>query len=91
MGYDPKDKEARRGELVAVVQVLDLDKAADLDAAVKEARDYLLEMEKEKQADGDQYSFPGATMEVVTDKSLPNADNNAGRRRRSAATSPSST
>ena len=76
MGYDPKDKEARRGELVAVVQVLDLDKAADLDGAVKEARDHLLEMEKEKQADGDQYSFPGATMEVVTDKSLPNADNN---------------
>ena len=77
MGYDPKDKEAHRGDLVAVVQVLGLDKTADLDSAVKEARAYLSEMEKEKQAGADQYNFPGATMEVVTDKGLPNADNNA--------------
>ena len=77
MGYDPKDKEGRRGDMVAVVQVLGLDKAADLAAAVKEAREHLLEMEKEKQADADQYNFPRATMEVTTDKSLPNADNDA--------------
>ncbi len=77
MGYDPKDKDARRGDLTAVVQVLGLEKAKDLGEAVKEARAYLLEMEKEKQADADQYNFPGATMEVVADKSLPNADNDA--------------
>ena len=53
--------------------MLALGKAADLPAAVKLARDYLLEMEKEKTAD-DQYTYAGATMEVVTDKSIPNAD-----------------
>ena len=58
MGYDPKDKEGRRGDMVAVVQVLGLDKAADLAAAVKAARDQLLEMEKEKQAGADAVQLP---------------------------------
>ena len=75
LGYDPKDKEARRGEYAALVQMLALDKAPDLEAAPKEARDYLLEMEKEKQdGAGEKYNFPEATMEVVNEKSLQNMD-----------------
>jgi hypothetical protein len=75
LGYDPKDKDARRGAQAALVQILVLDKAPDLEAAAKEARDYLLEMEKEKQEGaGDKYNFPDATVEVANGKSLANAD-----------------
>jgi hypothetical protein len=77
LGYDPKDKDARQGGLAATVQVLALEKTADLDAAVKEAKDAVLEIEKEKEASTDNYAFPGATLNVVDDKNLPNADNNA--------------
>jgi hypothetical protein len=74
-GYDPKDKDARRGDMAALVQILALDKAADLEAASKEARDYLLEMEKEKQdGAGDKYNFPEAAVDVVSEKSLQNVD-----------------
>jgi hypothetical protein len=75
LGYDPKDKEARRGDQAALVQILALDKAPDLEAAIKEARDYLLEMEKEKQdGAGEKYNFPEATVEVANEKSLQNVD-----------------
>jgi hypothetical protein len=75
LGYDPKDKAARRGDQAALVQILALDKAPDLEAAAKEARDYLLEMEKEKQEGaGDKYNFPEATVEVANEKSLQNVD-----------------
>ena len=75
LGYDPKDKDARRGDMAALVQILALDKAPDLEAASKEARDTLLEMEKEKQdGAGDKYNFPEATVDVVSEKSLQNVD-----------------
>ncbi len=75
LGYDPKDKEARRGEMAGLVQVLALPAAADLETASKEARDYLLEMEKEKQdGTGEKYNFPEATVDVVNEKSLQNTD-----------------
>ena len=75
LGYDPKDKDARRGDMAALVQILALDKAADLETAVKEARDHLLDMEKEKQdGAGDKFNFPEATIEVANEKSLQNVD-----------------
>ncbi len=74
LGYDPKDTDARAGADAATVQVLALEKAPDLHAAIKEANDALLEIEKEKQADGDNYLFPGAVLGPVTDKGLNNAD-----------------
>ena len=75
LGYDPKDKDARRGDMAALVQILALDKAADLETAVKEAREHLLEMEKEKQEGaGDKFNFPEATVEVASEKSLQNVD-----------------
>jgi hypothetical protein len=77
LGYDPKDKDARRGENAALVQVLALEKAADLPAAVKEAKDAALDIEKEKQTGPEQYNFPGAVLNLAADKSLPNVDNDA--------------
>jgi hypothetical protein len=74
LGYDPKDKDARRGDQAALVQILALNKAPDLEAAAKEARDYLLEMEKEKEGAGDAYNFPNATVEPANEKSLQNTD-----------------
>ena len=75
LGYDPKDKDARRGDQAALVQILALDKAPNLDAAAKEARDYLLEMEKEKQSGpGAMYNFPDAIVTVAAEKSLHNTD-----------------
>jgi hypothetical protein len=77
LGYDPRDREARRGDMAATVQVLALEKAKDLPEAVKIAKGALLEIEKEKQAGADTYNFPGATLQVVGDKALHNADNDA--------------
>ncbi len=74
LGYDPKDKDARVGADAATAQVLALDKAADLHAAVQEATDALLEIEKGKQAGGGGYLFPGAVLDPVTDKGLNNTD-----------------
>jgi hypothetical protein len=75
LGHDPKDKEVQSAGMRATVQVLVLDKAADLGAADKAAREYLLEKLKEKQPSGE-YNYPTTTMEVTTDKGLQrNADN----------------
>ena len=75
LGYDPRDKGARRGDQSALVRILALTAAPDLEAASQEARDYLLEMEKEKQdGAGDKYNFPDATVEVANEKSLQNVD-----------------
>ena len=77
LGYDPKDKDARVGANAATVQILALNKAIDLHAAITEATDALLEIEKEKQPDGDGYLFPGAVLALVTDKGLTNVDNDS--------------
>jgi hypothetical protein len=75
-GSDPKDKDIKSAGLKATVQALALDKADDLKAADKAARDHVLELMKEKQSSGTEYNYPNATMDVVTDKSLlHNADN----------------
>ncbi|HVS36256.1 MAG TPA: hypothetical protein VMS17_11865 [Gemmataceae bacterium] len=73
LGYDPKDDEPRSGQKAAVVQVLALSSAADLTAAVKEAKDALLEIEKEKTPGGDGYLYPSAVLNDVGDKALADA------------------
>jgi hypothetical protein len=76
IGHDPKDKDVQSAGQKATVQVLALDKADDLKAADKAARDYLLEKMKEKQKEGMEYNYPNTTIEVTSDKSLGhNADN----------------
>jgi len=76
IGHDPKDKDIQSAGQRATVQALALDKADDLKAADKAARDYLLEKMKEKQKEGMEYNYPNTTIEVTSDKSLGhNADN----------------
>jgi hypothetical protein len=77
LGHDPRDKEVQSAGQRATVQVLALDKAADLDAAVKLARDYLLEKEKDRQANGGDYNYPETTIDVAKDPNLHDADNDA--------------
>ncbi len=76
LGYDPRDDEPRSGSKAATVQVLALEKAADLPAAVKEAKDALLEIEKHPTPDGG-YLNPGAALNAESVKGLANADNDA--------------
>ena len=75
LGYDPNDQQSRQAEKAATVQILALDKAPDPPAAVKEAKDALLEIEKEKMRGSDDYLYPGAALAGVADKALTNADN----------------
>ena len=51
LGYDPKDQEARQAEKAAAVQVLALDKAPDLPAAVKEAKEGFWRSKKKRAGD----------------------------------------
>ncbi len=76
LGYDPRDDGPRTAARAATVQVLALDKAADLPAAVKEAKDALLEIEKHPTNDGG-YLYAGAALNSESLKNLANADNDA--------------
>ena len=78
MGYDPKDKDARRSDLTAVVQVLGLEKAKDLGEAVKEARDATCwRWRRKSRPTPTSTTSPAPRWRWSTDKSLPNADNDA--------------
>jgi hypothetical protein len=74
---EPKSQVKASSSATAQVVILDDKKGVGLGDAVKAARDYLLERQKDKR-DGGDYTYPNTKIDLVQDKSIRNIDDPFG-------------